>query len=49
MKDLLFLFTSSQLRHVLKLRLYPQRQDTQKQEERKVPEKHETKRKFEIK
>ena len=39
MKDLLFLFTSSQLRHVLKLRLCSQRQDTQKQEERKSPEK----------
>lgn len=49
MKDLFFLFTSSQLRHVLELRPRPQKQDTQKQEERKVPEKHETKRKFEIK
>lgn len=39
MKDLFFLFTSSQLRHVLELRSCPQRQDTQKQEERKSPEK----------
>lgn len=39
MKDLFFLFTPSQLRHVLELGLHPQRQDIQKQEERKSPEK----------
>lgn len=41
MKDLFFLFTSSQLRHVLELRLHPQKQDipdTQSQEERKPSE-----------
>lgn len=39
MKDLFFLFTPSQLRHVLELELHHQRQDTQKQEERKSQEK----------
>lgn len=41
MKDLFFLVTSSQLRHVLELRLHPQKQDvpdTRSQEERKLLE-----------
>lgn len=43
MKDLFFLFTSSQLQHVLELKPHPQKQDVQKQAEGKSLEKHETK------
>lgn len=39
MKDLFFLSTPSQLRHVLELRKHSRKQDIQKQEERKSPEK----------